>query len=424
MICNRSRWTSEGTGLRGEYREAGGNRLGTVTLTGRRTGRFAVWDGPRSSGFLEREDDGDGAAPQGRNGAYHFTTENPDGSTTDAWRTYDTTAGGYTEHGTCTGGGSLPTSYVGWAHAGTLGTTQEGNGESEVTTELGTERNPDGTTTETTISVESHLDGTSRFERFGNGSDGSKETTYGATDRAGNSSYSSRVAHPDGSVTLTTRTVDLNGNGQEQTTKVAADGSIISDDTTPVGPDSAPPPSKDGPIASNDPSDPNEPQEPGQPEHTDTGMPPDDGGEGDDSPPVPRGLAGRADPHGIGGFVAAAFGGRTLDDDEATPARRIQALLGHLGAVAAGDGSAMDDGVGQGIVIDMPLDPPPNNDDGWDGTTNPRALVALAGSLMTAMQGLAGVGNMLRAASARQERRIGWARSSVRAPRRSCLPPS
>ncbi|KAA0997911.1 hypothetical protein FVF58_46885 [Paraburkholderia panacisoli] len=394
-----STWTiSPGNGWHGRY--SGEKKSGEVSLAGTRYGRLAQWSGPLSRGLLNMMEAADGQGQQVM--SFHINETSPTGVTTDANRTYNPN-GGYSESGTRTGGGEPDTSYVSWTHAGVIGSTAEGNGDSVVTFEMGTETSPDGkTTTDTTVVVQKNLDGTSNSERTAVSSDGSKETSFGAVDADGNSTSASRVENSDGTVTTVIRTVDKDGNGQEQKTTVDKNGNVVTDETKEINGDAPNPdaqPAGDTQTANNDPQDPNSPQEPDQPDHPDSGgggtagLPPDDGGE-ESAPSRPGGVIAQSDPDGLDVFITAARTGAT-DDDEATPKQRVDRWLGLLTVAIAGDGSELDGMVNKGVLIDVPLSPPPADDGGWGDINDPRVLTGFVLNVASAMKGMAGARTLL-----------------------------
>ncbi len=383
-----------------------------------------VWDGPQSSGVIATGGGASGGQPkavirgEGINKTY----------------TWDEGEGYSSQVGTSDQGGVF-TSWI------TI-TVPGKNGDSSSWVEMGTETHG-GTQTEYTINGTSHADGSSEFSRVSHDNLGDRETTFGGTDKEGNSSYSERTEHADGSVTLVTRTVDKHGNGQEHVTTVDANGNVTSDGTIPVvggqtggaagsggtpggGTPAGAPPSNEGDEENkdkdddkdkeddkdkDDDKDPNDPAEPDQPDAPDDGgdkgggRPSDEGGGGDEAPPRP--WEGTGHRHGdiFSELLNGLRSGFVAGDEDGALGFGIDEWLGELGDELGRAGGADETGWGGGegpgsqVMISGTLSVPRAgaDDSGWGDLTDPRALVAYVSALAEVTSPLAGAANLAKA---------------------------
>ena len=220
-LLGTSDWKSDGRGgLTGSYSDPQGNPAGSVSYPGRddrNNGERVTWTGPDSEGSIT-------TSSNESTSSVHHVVKTEGGITT-----YTTDEGGGYSTQTGSGDGRA------WIKITVPGKSVGGAEGDSNWVELGTQIEAGGSSSLYTIGGVSHADGSSSFQRSDNNSTtGEKGQTFGSKDADGNFSYSSSVEHPDGSVTLTTRTVDKNGDGQEQVTVVDRQGTVISDGTNIV----------------------------------------------------------------------------------------------------------------------------------------------------------------------------------------------
>lgn len=218
-------WQRNRGRLHGAFFRSDGNALGDASVKG--GGQQTMqWTGPDSQGTSSRTYKGaDDTVVEVKD----YTQR--DGAHVHIVRTYEPTLGRGHETGSSTRGvseeGINPAKSwikidVNDDKDNPMG--QHDDGHSSV--EFGTESNPDGTSTEYTISRHEKPDGSSSMDRTDWSSNGDTGSAASSTDVNGNTSTTEVARHADGSYTIKTRTVDKNGNGTEQTDSVDKDGKI------------------------------------------------------------------------------------------------------------------------------------------------------------------------------------------------------
>lgn len=411
-------WRSDGSGgMTGTYSGPGGIPAGAVSYPGpnaRRGGAPLTWSGPVSTGSIEAE-------PGGTTRRTRVVTR--DGATT--W-TSDEAGPHQVQSGSGPG-----KSWIGLTAPGA-------ERDAALWIDMGNELRPSPTgaaawSIEYTINGERHADGSQSYARVDRDrTTGDANTAYGSIDAHGNTVYSETIRGADGAVTVVTRTMDGEGNGTEHATDFDTRGNETLDQTIVIRDSKR---SQDitgaegdaksltavgrlrahGPHGSG--SDPNNPHDPDSPDAPDvagsgSGLPTDDGTD-DRTPAAPPGRLGADPAAGVTTLfsgIRAGTGG-DLSGSEASVARNgewIRELTreiqdasgGNIDDMAWSPGGAPD---GRPVLSHVMAEPPREaGEPGWGDLSDPRALVALLETLITAVGGIAGSGNLLRAVQRQQ----------------------
>lgn len=460
----KSLWISDWTrdargGWNGTYTDMAGKVVGTVQMNGGTShgaAPSASWDGPLSRGFLGAVSAESPSHPSHHGAGLDRIAGSPGGAaganaqgsvkadvTTDAGghKTYTWNEGG----GHSVGVGSDSNSS--WVKI----TTPGDSAGSSKSVEFGDQKTPQGDTETYTTNRTDNADGSNSWTQVRtNSGTGDKETVFGAKDSDGNFSYSERIEHTDGSVTIIIRTTDKDGNVTEQNIEIAKDGTVTGDVTfeipapkggtggpgkgTDPGDTGAPgdtpgsEPSSPGEPTDPDPPDPNDPGQPDQPDAPDhgggsgSGMPSDDGTD-DRAPKFPGGHLGSRHSGQMSNIFNSVRDGDYQENDGGDGADAANASnrnggwqmnLGDAVQNGGGDQSGWGDGdggpsdgdgrgsPGGGKSPNRPMmhgifTAPSGDDSGWGEFVNPRAMVGYVLALTNASSVVGRASNLLSA---------------------------